>query len=255
MKRIVLCLGLVAACAGSVPEAPVLDDAARRLLYNRADRFFDTAVLLKPSPAAEGEPGFDLAPLLLLEVDAGASVDSMVPVPVVYVHTGSAEIRGERYEQRTYLWKAPSAQGVRMTLGRDGFPAIYEVLADSSGARPVFVTETLEGAAVGEFGDPLEGRRFAVERAVDETPDVVVAGILEPGPMPLGPFVYLTREARDIAAVICRCTDSRVETVAANLEYELRPIDDLDLSGLAVPPWMRQTPSPGRLLRLPSTGI
>jgi len=254
---ILLCLGLVAACRGPVMERSVLDDAGRRLIYDRADRTFETAVLLTPRAAEEERSGLDLAPLLLQEVEPDTPLDSRV----VYLHSGSVEILGERHEQRTYLWElpatlkaeAPSAQGVRMTLGRDGFPAIYEVLTDSSGARLIFVTETLEGAAAGEFGDPLEGRRFAIERAVDETPDVVVAGILEPGPMPLGPFLYLTRESLDVAAVICRCMESRVETVAENLGYELRPIEDLDLSGLALPAWLETTASPIQLLRWPAT--
>lgn len=254
-----LCLGLVAACRGSVTERSVLDDAARRLIYDRADRVFETAVLLTPTAEEQGR-ALDLAPLLLQEVEPGAPLD---PTRVVYLYSGTVEILGERHEQRTYLWELPaagdaeasSAQGVRMTLGRDGFPAIYEVLTDSSGARLIFVTATLEGAAVGEFGDPLAGRSFAIERAVEETPDVVVAGILEPGPIPLGPFLYLTRESSDIAAVICRCMESRVETVAENLGYELRPIDDLDLSGLALPPWLRTTEPAVQRLRLPDQAL
>ena len=75
------------------------------------------------------------------------------------------------------------------------------------------------------------------------------------GLMPLGPFIYLTRESRDIAAVICRRMESRVESVVDSVEYELESIDDLEQSGLAVPPWLKETESPVELLRLPSASF
>lgn len=260
MKRIgtvVFSLGLVAACGGSATEPP-LDDAGRRLLYGRADGIFEAAVLLRPSPATEEQPGFHLAPLLMQEVEPDGFADSPAPIPVVYLYSGSVEVDGKSHAQRTYMWAAGdarSAQGFRMTLGDDGFPAIYEILTDASGARLIFVTQALESAAAGELGFPLEGRRFAIERAADELPEVVVAGVLEPGPTPLGPFVYLTRGPGDVATVICRCMESRVENVLDSLEYELRPIDDLAETGLVLPSWLEQVPSPIPLLRLPAAGF
>ena len=208
------------------------------MLYERADGTFAAGLLLKPSSENE------LAPLLMLEVEPDSSSDSGVPIPVVHEHVGSVEILGERYEQRIYFW---GSQGLRVTLGRDGFPAVYEVLSDSSGARLLFVTENLEGAAASDFGDPLEGRRFAVERRVEAAPQAVVAGILEPGPVPLGPFVYLTRSG-DVASVICRCMESRVETVVDSLEYELRPLEE-------VPPQLKELPSGFGFLRLPVAAL
>jgi hypothetical protein len=174
---------------------------------------------------------------------------------VVYAHAGIVELQGREYDRRTYLWTVgPSsrAQGIRATLGSDGFPTLYEVLTDASGARLIFVAQALEEAAIGQFGDPLAGRRFTIERAVEEAPDVVVAGTLEPGPIPLGPFVYVTAPAGDVSSVICRCMESRVGAIVESLEYELVPIDELSASGLALPAWLGEDPT--RSLRWPAGG-
>jgi len=219
---------------------PPLDDATRRELYSRDGETFSSALLWKPA----GNPGvvgvFDLAPLLLQE---GEEADP-VGAPEVLVTESTSEIRGGSCRQLTYSWRYPaSVQGIRMTLGEDGFPAIFEVLNDSSGARVIFVTSSLEEAASAEFGDPLAGRRFAIERPTAEAPDVVVAGTLEPGPAPLGPFVYLSAGEHDVIALICRCMPSRVETVLDSREYPLAKSEE------AAP---AEGGGPEELLRLPS---
>jgi hypothetical protein len=234
-----------------------LDDDERRALYDRADRSFAAGVLLKPVAVSADETETDLAPLLLQQADP-SEFGAKRPERVVSVLSGTVKIGTTSYEQRTYLWSHPAlstgdrpvAQGVRMTLGSDGFPAIYEVLTDSSGARPIFVTTVLEDAASAEFGDPLEGRRFAIERAVEDAPDVIVPGILEPGPTPLGPFVYLTEPAHDVATLICRCMPSQVEVILDSLEYRLEPVGDHDPSEIA-----KEALSLDQSLRLPSSAL
>ena len=77
-------------------------------------------------------------------------------------------------------------QGIRITLNSAGQPAIWEVLADGSGAELIFVSQSLEAAALAEFGKPLPGRRYAIERSVEEAPSVVVARVIDDGPMAHG---------------------------------------------------------------------
>jgi len=200
-------------------------------LYERADGIFAAAHLLRPAEGADVD-AIRLAPLLMLEV--GDASEAVVPAgaPTVYYERSDVEIDGRTLEQWTYLWLHPDssreseAQGIRMTLEVDGFPAIFEVLRDSSGARPVFVSTVLENEAAERLGPPLPGRRFAIEPSVAEAPRVVVPGVLEPGPMPLGPFVYVTKKTNDVATVICRCMSSQVESVVRSSEYRLEPLGE-----------------------------
>jgi hypothetical protein len=48
-----------------------------------------------------------------------------------------------------------------MTLRSDGHPLVWEPLADSSGLRLLYVSESLEAAARTTLGEPLPGRAFA----------------------------------------------------------------------------------------------
>jgi hypothetical protein len=209
---------------------PAVPDASTRLaLYERADGIFDEARLLKPA-AAPDEDAARLAPLLMLQVgehgEAPALRDS-----TVYYRRSAVEIGDRSVERWTYLWswggptEEPSTQGIRMTLDDDGFPGIVEVLRDSSGARLAFVSTAFENEATARVGAPLAGRRYSIEPSVVDAPEVVVAGVFEPGPTPLGPFVYVEARARDVAAVLCRCMPSQVDRVPATSEYRLEPLD------------------------------
>jgi hypothetical protein len=234
------------ACAEPAPSEPRLADGQRRQLYDRADGMFDEGNLL--SPASNGSVDVNLAPLLIRESGSGDAV---------YVHSGSVEIDGREMPQLTYLWaqeRSTTAQGFRVTMDSDGFPAIYEVLDDATGARLLFVMEALESTAIEQFGDPLAGRRFSIERPVDDAPDVVVAGLLEPGPVPLGPFVYLNASG-DVASIICRCMESRVESIADSMQYELTAIEHLEGLPFGVPAWLTDGTSPATQLRWPESPL
>ena len=60
---------------------------------------------------------------------------------------------------------------------------------------------------------------------MEQAPDVVVGGLLESGPAPLGPFVYVWEQGRNVNAVICRCMPSRVISIPSTATYELAPLD------------------------------
>jgi len=140
-----------------------------------------------------------------------------------------------------------------MVLDDDGFPVVYEVLRDSSGARVLYVDSALEEQAAVEHGAPLPGRRFAIERSADHAPDTIVAGILEPGPVPLGPFVYLDAAGLDAVGLICRCMPSRVDAIRENAEYRLVPREHaVPPEGLALAD-TRSAAAVGDALRLPAS--
>jgi len=115
-------------------------------------------------------------------------------------------------------------QGVRMTLGSAGRPVVWEVLADSSGVEVIFVSRSLESAALAEFGKPLAGRRYSVEPGVKESPNVVVARVIEDGPIAMGPMVYLSAGSRSVSTLICRCMAAQAKQLVESRNYELASV-------------------------------
>jgi len=240
--------GLCSLGACVEPGGAALDDAGRRALYERADRMFATARLWKP---AAGTPEDAAAPLAPLLIEEAVGDDPPTTPPAVHRGTSTVTIHGRDYARESYTWRDPATasglQGIRLTLGSDGFPAVYEVLADSSGAHVIFVSTSVESAAVAEFGGPVPGRRFAVERPVSEAPGVVVVSEIEPGPTPLGPFVYLSRATHDVHTLICRCMPAQVQEILDSRDYPLRPRD------LGAPVFPAGNEGLERRLRLPES--
>jgi len=177
----------------------------------------------------------ELAPLLIRKVEGNASGETS---PVVLAQVSEAHVGGGLSIRRTYFWRASSAadgawRGIRTTYGADGYPLAHEILSDSSGLSLLFVDAGLEERAAEAYGPPLAGRRYSVERATEDAPDTIVAGLFEPGATPLGPFVYLSAERQDVVAVICRCMPSRVDDIVETREYVLREVAPAD----DVPAW------------------
>ena len=157
-----------------------------------------------------------------------------------------------RSERAPYL----QVQGVRLTLNSAGQPAIWEVLADSSGARLVFVSQSLEAAAAARFGKALPGRRHAIERSVEEAPEVVVARVIDDGPIAMGPIVYLSAGTRTVSTLICRCMPAQVKTLRTTATYDLLPLPAIPSDLLPLTPgfWPGEAATDNRLekwLRLP----
>jgi hypothetical protein len=116
---------------------------------------------------------------------------------------------------------------VRLTLGEDGFPLIWEAIDDAPGGGALlYVSKSFERAASDHHGRPLAGRRFAAERSREESPDVIIADVLPDGPVPMGPYVYLTAPPDFAHAVIlCRCSSSQVADFAATGIYAAQEIE------------------------------
>jgi hypothetical protein len=165
----------------------------------------------------------------------------------VYWEADIVQIRGNAHARFSYVWcysaglyeskrgqgrnsvspgQAESGlplQGIRITLNAAGQPVIWEVLADSSGAELLFVSQTLEAAALAEFGKPLPGRRHAIERSVEEAPNAIVARVIDNGPVAMGPIVYLSAGTRAVSTLICRCMPAQARRLLATGTYELVP--------------------------------
>lgn len=224
-----------------------ITDAASRILARTAIEF-DKGVFYKPAQNAMTGIEASLVPLIIDEVSADNSEgrqrtfgtverDSSDALtsdqPTVYTLTSKIGINGTERDQVVYVWwygrddGRAAGRGVRIVLGRDGFPLLWEALTQrDDDLRVLFVSDSLERAARRQFGAPLPGRRFAVERSTDIAPTVLVARVLADGPIPMGPFVYLTAPpARDITTVICRCMPSQVHEITQTAHYDLSPIE------------------------------
>ncbi len=240
-----------------VVRVPAPSGAAERTLppsatqlVERSTRSFKRALFYKPRENGEEAIEWTYAPLIVQEVDDGWDANPTEPFgaltpgakdrrrPAVYVATSTARLGGREHDQVTYAWRYPprgpresclkdtGVRGVRLTLGADGMPLVWEALSTEEQRHLLFVSQSLEEAAKREFGDPLPRRTFSVERAVAEARDVVVVRVIDDGPVPMGPYVYLsTVPRRDITTVLCRCSPSQVDEFVATGYYDLLPME------------------------------
>ena len=255
--RAVLLVLVLCGCA-TAPRSPSLAD--RAAVYPRAERSFAAALLLKPQTTLpEDLAPVRLAPLLLLEVgEATGSRGLGAALPIVWFREGWALLDGRVHVQVDYRWRVDLGaggalgdeprQGIRLTLNTAGEPVLWEVLRDSSRVRVFFAARSLEVEALREFGPALPGRRYALERAVSESPEVVVARVIEDGPVAMGPIVHVSAATGDITSVICRCMAPKVEVLVGQRDYELVPADSSFIEGEREPAVVSQDPG----LRLPA---
>ncbi|MEY4387855.1 MAG: hypothetical protein RLY20_3138 [Verrucomicrobiota bacterium] len=273
----------------SLAESTIFASDLPRSLYDGASVRFEQVKLLKPREQTNLGLAFTLAPLLIQEMRGRNAIE--FPKRVFFA-SGTTTLNGRAHSQMTYWWRyeppatelerrasprrGPEARllkrvepdqsaairGLRITPNTKGSPAIYEVFGETRPVAQIFVAQSVEATARAEFGAALPGRRFAVERGLEEAPGIVVSRVLdEPGTV-MGPIVYLTADTHDVATLICRCMESQAKTVVAQGFYELVPAD---FSGnvsaatrleAAQPRWLRedfltQTNRLSQSLRLP----
>jgi dihydroflavonol-4-reductase len=232
--------------ATGAEPSPALSHAQ---IYERAGSRFEEAVLFKPTERTTNGLTFRLAPLIMQDakehrVRPGDTFGAVVPTgdglkidssrPKIYVHTDTVDVGKKTKLRFTYLWfyaeeaspgsqPASTCQGVRITLDATGNPAIWEILTDDSRNELIFVSKSLESLAAGEFGKPLPQRRYAIERSLDEAPTTVVPRVIEDGPVPMGPIIYLEAKTRSVSTLICRCMPVQAQDLVATRTYELVP--------------------------------
>jgi hypothetical protein len=257
-------------------------DSRHRLVRKRTETKFAQAAFLSPDPDSDVDVPLSMAPLIVQEFPVDASGCRQPPVsfgavtaqptgkartdancPTIYLLSSEATIGGSRFKQSTYLWFYPPdspggrlrCRGVRTTIGSRGHVIIWEILYSDTELQEIYVSEPVEKAARGQYGPPLAGRRFSVEPALGEYPDVVVPRVVADGPQPLGPFVYLDAGLA-VATVICRCEPSQVEEFPSSGHYQLERVEDLSavLDGRTPPgnlALLRNAARVERCLRLP----
>lgn len=237
----------------SAVSAPLRESNER--VRERTEAIFQRAIFYKPHENSMAGLEMTFAPLIVQEVDDGVGPTDPSPFgeiisdgggprvdptrPTLYAGTYTTRIRGVDHDQVVYFWRYPrrldepqnastEGRGVRITLGSDGSPLVWEALSTATDTRVLYVSESLERAAGREFGGPLPGRRFAIERPPDEVSDAVVARVLDDGPVPMGPYVYLNAPPfRSITTVLCRCMPSQVSEFVETSYYDLVPLETI----------------------------
>jgi hypothetical protein len=189
------------------------------------------------------------------------SVSNGAPVldqsrPTIYWEADTVQVNGRVHARFSYVWcycshpgeleptqptnnvplgRAKTGlplQGIRITLSFSGRPVVWEVLADRSGAKIIFVSQNLEAEAVAEFGKPLPGRRYSIERSVETAPDTIVARLIDDSSVPLGPIVYLSAETRQVITLTCRCMPAQARKLLVTDGYDLRPFRGVSTNAL-----------------------
>ena len=84
---------------------------------------------------------------------------------------------------------------------------------------------------LGNMGLPCPGRRYSIQASALNAPAIVVGGLVEDGPIPMGPIVYVESTTNAISTIHCRCTAAQVRIVSETRVYALRPMEDALESG------------------------
>lgn len=234
------------ALSRSMPEISEAHD----LLRKRTATVFEKAAFLKPKEGTVAEELFRLAPLIVQQADTveqfrpfghvvlpETETETSTIAPgrkAVYLWEDRARIDDRELRRLSFLWfyppiarePRPLARGFRMILDEQRFPIIWESLCSSGGLRVLYVSQALENEAAAAYQQPHTGRSFAIEPSLDQRPDVVVARVLEDGPIPMGPYAYLN-DRLEITTILCRCMPAQVDDFLINDAYDLIPIDGL----------------------------
>jgi hypothetical protein len=261
-------IGSLVACFGQPPGAcphpdiyqRATNEFAQALFYKPAEpKTTDLAFSLAPLILQEVNDAQTALPhpdqFGTLMVSNGAAILDQSR-PAIYWDIDTVQIKGRAFARLSYLWcyapgplefklgQGPGTaasgpakatlplQGIRITLNGSGQPAIWGVLADTSRAKLIFVSQNLEAAAVAEYGKPLPGRRYAVERSVEAAPDVVVARVIDDSPLASGPIVYLSAGTRAVSTLICRCMPAQARKLLATRTYGLLPFQAASTNSL-----------------------
>lgn len=287
---IAVLLGLVgcgpASPSGPPPRAAPVPPplaAERAEAYRRVAQAYTTCALVRPASSRKLQRRLEyLAPLIMQgpRDPSAATLDfarfgAVWPADggpprvateqlTVYFFPSQAMLNGRPHDQWNYVWFYPPPagakrlqwRGFRTTLDADGLPAVWEWAADDAPLRVLFVSAALAVAAEKAFGPPLPGRRYAVEPAVADQPQVVVPRLLADGPQPMGPYVYLDGQDLGLTTLLCRCSPGLVERWFVDVQYELQPLRHGEELGLGdqLPPQLGLAADPAWLhqaLRLP----
>lgn len=249
-----LALAFVPIEGGFAESTLMLTNETLEAIREGTRREFGRSRFCKPRKVDSSLKGHEFAPLIVEELSESKSTivppmhlrnafadRTLFKPATVYFHKGEVKVSGQELEQILFLWAYPrrdggwgpelraNIRGVRVILGTDGMPVVWEAIGGVMGNRVFYVANSIENAAKQEFGEPFPGRHFSIERGAEVVPNVVVARVLDDGPVPMGPYVYVDASSeRNVTTLHCRCSPSQFDEVAETLEYELLPLDDVD---------------------------
>ena len=253
------CIAVIPIREAVAESAATLATATVEAIRKESNRNYTRSRFCRPRKIDPSITTHEFAPLIVEELGGGeASAPKMgLSDPItksavfepgtVYFDQATVQADGARLEQLLYLWAYKGTddlktgmrskgivRGVRVILGQDGMPIVWEVAGGVGNVRVFYVVKSLEEAARKQFGDPLPGRSFSIERSVDEAPKIVVVRVLDDGPVPMGPYVYVDSSAdRNITTVHCRCSPSQFDEATETMQYEFLPLENLDASRLS----------------------
>ncbi len=258
-----LALATLTGCASST-GVKLNSQALYAAMESNAQRSFAQAVYAKPASNEQSIAQEKFAPLIIHEVSQDVldekTLSHFHPTATssllddarlltneqatVYYSLGSVTINQVPYDQVLYFWfyenqhdiSLVNAQlrGMRITVGLDGFPLIWEMiqwrsaLINHDALNVIYVSHSGELAARSQYGKPLARRRYAIERHWPEASHTIVANLVEDGPLPMGPIIYLQSLGHEVMALHCRCSPSQADLFVEEITYELVPAETLD---------------------------
>ncbi len=238
-NQCILLFGLIATlgCTPSQqddPGLPAENPAAKD------EAHFDLARIYLPHGSNRENPAHLLAPIIVHQSTGEGKADKspwLSPTgdqPQVRLLRSEIKINESSCPQLNYSWEygagsstPPSKRILRMTLDSRGYPMIFELYTGKGQLAALHVSRSLEEAAAEEHGPPLPGRKFSVEAAGGPG----LSGIVDEGPVPMGPLAYFDSPERKIVALTCRCSPSKITRADGSHRYELvelkTPADNL----------------------------
>jgi len=220
---------------------------------------FQRALLFLPSGFEKTSPEQLLAPIIIhetggdYEAERPGWIDGEEEDRLVYLLRTEVEINGTTHPQFSYCWQyttsakkeettAHSTKILRMTFDSDGYPAVFEVMDGEGEISSLHISKGLEQAAGKEYGSALAGRSYSIEGIKGSA----VAGLVDEGPIAMGPMVYVGMSQRRVMALTCRCAPSKVRKADDSLSYKIRLLASPAPGSID---FLNNIPSPDRTLR------
>lgn len=161
--------------------------------------------------------------------------------PAVYAYARTVRIAGRDHAQLIYTQWYPAHPALkhddperghlegttlRVTLDRDGEPAVFETMHNCGCYHRTYPSRSLEAAAASQFGEPEKGKAFAIERNVPWKIDLIVPKLVEvqDDPRP----VVRARAGWHGLIDVAMSEGTHADEPRVTVPYTLRPYSELE---------------------------